>query len=265
MSLQRFRYLRAPDRTQDRTDRRARVLPHEGASFWALVCLDLANRGINDVLIMCFDGLTGFPLEVPSRQSRAIRSLTSTSRAALLCAGRPHDDLRALAAVVPARVPEAGGWLVLQLHFAHQHLQLSWRVDRPVRNVLHQDKHLRATRDATRRHLVRCSRGAMLTSAVVDGQRVRAVRGTEFVRPTFKIQVAIPPVKSRELSTHLSDRRPRERPASRCNHWLTTLFTTPHPPPAKDERSVQLSGGMAGSCYLVRSTTPKATQSRSGR
>lgn len=31
----------------------------EGASFWAHVCAELANRGVNDVLIVCCDGLTG--------------------------------------------------------------------------------------------------------------------------------------------------------------------------------------------------------------
>lgn len=33
----------------------------EGAKFWAGVCSQLANRGITDVLIVCCDGLTGFP------------------------------------------------------------------------------------------------------------------------------------------------------------------------------------------------------------
>ena len=33
----------------------------EGAKFWAAVCAELANRGIRDVLIVCVDGLTGFP------------------------------------------------------------------------------------------------------------------------------------------------------------------------------------------------------------
>ncbi len=37
------------------------VQTHEGAKFWAGVCADLANRGIRDVLIVCCDGLTGFP------------------------------------------------------------------------------------------------------------------------------------------------------------------------------------------------------------
>lgn len=33
----------------------------EGAKFWASVCAQLANRGVKDVLIVCCDGLTGFP------------------------------------------------------------------------------------------------------------------------------------------------------------------------------------------------------------
>lgn len=33
----------------------------EGAKFWAGVCANLANRGVGDVLIVCCDGLTGFP------------------------------------------------------------------------------------------------------------------------------------------------------------------------------------------------------------
>ncbi|NKY21040.1 IS256 family transposase [Tsukamurella spumae] len=33
----------------------------EGAAFWSTVCANLANRGVKDVLIVCCDGLTGFP------------------------------------------------------------------------------------------------------------------------------------------------------------------------------------------------------------
>lgn len=33
----------------------------EGAKFWATVCAELANRGVRDVLIVCCDGLSGFP------------------------------------------------------------------------------------------------------------------------------------------------------------------------------------------------------------
>ena len=33
----------------------------EGAAFWASVCADLANRGVEDVFIVCCDGLKGLP------------------------------------------------------------------------------------------------------------------------------------------------------------------------------------------------------------
>jgi hypothetical protein len=33
----------------------------EGASFWAQVCAELANRGVRDIIIACCDGLTGLP------------------------------------------------------------------------------------------------------------------------------------------------------------------------------------------------------------
>jgi putative transposase len=36
----------------------------EGAKFWAGVCAQLANRGVKDVLIVCCDGLTGFPAAI---------------------------------------------------------------------------------------------------------------------------------------------------------------------------------------------------------
>lgn len=47
------------------------VQQNEGASFWASVCADLANRGIKDVLIVCCDGLTGFPEAIAATWSQA--------------------------------------------------------------------------------------------------------------------------------------------------------------------------------------------------
>jgi putative transposase len=38
----------------------------EGAKFWAKVLIDLRNRGVQDVLILCCDGLTGLPDAVRS-------------------------------------------------------------------------------------------------------------------------------------------------------------------------------------------------------
>jgi putative transposase len=37
------------------------VQASEGAQFWAGVCAELRNRGVRDTLIVCCDGLTGFP------------------------------------------------------------------------------------------------------------------------------------------------------------------------------------------------------------
>ncbi len=43
----------------------------EGAKFWASVCSQLANRGVKDVLIVCCDGLTGFPEAVEATWPQA--------------------------------------------------------------------------------------------------------------------------------------------------------------------------------------------------
>ncbi len=48
------------------------VQANEGAKFWAGVCAELANRGVKDVLIVCCDGLTGFPEAVAATWSQAI-------------------------------------------------------------------------------------------------------------------------------------------------------------------------------------------------
>jgi putative transposase len=44
----------------------------EGAKFWAGVCAELANRGVKDVLIVCCDGLTGFPEAIEATWSGAL-------------------------------------------------------------------------------------------------------------------------------------------------------------------------------------------------
>jgi putative transposase len=43
----------------------------EGAKFWAGVCANLANRGVKDVLIVCCDGLSGFPEAIAATWSTA--------------------------------------------------------------------------------------------------------------------------------------------------------------------------------------------------
>ena len=48
------------------------VQTSEGAKFWASVCAELANRGVKDVLIVCCDGLTGFPEAIEATWSQAM-------------------------------------------------------------------------------------------------------------------------------------------------------------------------------------------------
>lgn len=48
------------------------VQASEGAKFWAGVCAELANRGVKDVLIVCCDGLSGFPEAIEATWSGAI-------------------------------------------------------------------------------------------------------------------------------------------------------------------------------------------------
>jgi transposase-like protein len=47
------------------------VQASEGAKFWAGVCANLANRGVKDVLIVCCDGLSGFPEAIEATWSAA--------------------------------------------------------------------------------------------------------------------------------------------------------------------------------------------------
>lgn len=37
------------------------ISENEGANFWLQVLTDISNRGVNDILIACVDGLKGFP------------------------------------------------------------------------------------------------------------------------------------------------------------------------------------------------------------
>ena len=42
------------------------VSENEGANFWLSVLTDLNNRGLEDILIACVDGLKGFPEAINS-------------------------------------------------------------------------------------------------------------------------------------------------------------------------------------------------------
>lgn len=48
------------------------IQANEGASFWASVMAELANRGVTDVLIACCDGLVGLPEAIEATFPRAV-------------------------------------------------------------------------------------------------------------------------------------------------------------------------------------------------
>lgn len=74
----------------------------EGAKFWAGVCAQIANRGVQDVLIVCVDGLTGFPEAIEATWPKstvqtcgvhlirsAMRFVSYSSRKAIAAALKP--------------------------------------------------------------------------------------------------------------------------------------------------------------------------------
>jgi putative transposase len=78
------------------------VQTSEGAKFWAGVCAELRNRGVADVLIVCCDGLSGFPEAIEATWPTAVvqtctvhliraalRFVTSDDRKQLAAALRP--------------------------------------------------------------------------------------------------------------------------------------------------------------------------------
>ena len=76
------------------------VQASEGAKFWAGVIAELANRGVRDVLIVCCDGLTGFPEAVEATWPR---SLVQTCVVHLIRASMrfvSYQDRKAVAAML---------------------------------------------------------------------------------------------------------------------------------------------------------------------
>ena len=72
----------------------------EGAKFWAAVCAELANRGVRDVLIVCCDGLTGFPeaIEATWPQATVQTCVVHLIRAAMRFVS--YKDRKAVAAAL---------------------------------------------------------------------------------------------------------------------------------------------------------------------
>ena len=78
------------------------VQTSEGAKFWAGVLAELANRGVRDVLIVCCDGLTGFPEAIEATWPQAVvqTCVVHLIRASLRFV--PDSDRRAVAAALKA-------------------------------------------------------------------------------------------------------------------------------------------------------------------
>ncbi len=76
------------------------VQTSEGAKFWAAVCAELANRGVRDVLIVCCDGLTGFPeaIEATWPQATVQTCVVHLIRAAMRFVN--YKDRKAVAAAL---------------------------------------------------------------------------------------------------------------------------------------------------------------------
>jgi len=77
----------------------------EGAKFWAGVCAELRNRGIRDVLIVCCDGLTGFPeaIEATWPQATVQTCTVHLIRAAMRFVS--YNDRKTVAVAVPLPAP----------------------------------------------------------------------------------------------------------------------------------------------------------------
>src|SRR6186713_3374034 len=74
----------------------------EGAKFWAGVCAELRNRGVRDVLIVCCDGLTGFPEAVeatwPAATVQSLHGAPDPGGDAVRLLHRPQEGRRGAAA-----------------------------------------------------------------------------------------------------------------------------------------------------------------------
>ena len=72
----------------------------EGAKFWAGVCAELANRGVRDVLIVCCDGLTGFPEAIEATWPNAVVQTCTVHLIRASLRFVPDSDRKAVAAAL---------------------------------------------------------------------------------------------------------------------------------------------------------------------
>jgi putative transposase len=86
------------------------VQSSEGAKFWAAVLAELRNRGVQDVLIACCDGLTGFPEAIEATWPNTVvqTCVVHLIRASMRFIS--HDDRKPVAAAlrpIPPRPPRS--------------------------------------------------------------------------------------------------------------------------------------------------------------
>ena len=61
----------------------------EGSKFWLSVLTELKMRGVEEILIACVDGLTGFPEAIEVDEARALLAHHGIAPSASLCLPRP--------------------------------------------------------------------------------------------------------------------------------------------------------------------------------
>lgn len=85
------------------------VQANEGAKFWASVCAELANRGVRDVLVVCCDGLSGFPeaIEATWHNATVQTCVVHLIRAATRFVGYQHRKAVAAALKPIYQAPDA--------------------------------------------------------------------------------------------------------------------------------------------------------------
>ena len=76
------------------------VQASEGAKFWAGVCAELANRGVRDVLIVCCDGLTGFPEAIEATWPHTVVQTCTVHLIRASLRFVPDSDRKAVAAAL---------------------------------------------------------------------------------------------------------------------------------------------------------------------
>ena len=76
------------------------VQASEGAKFWAGVCAELANRGVRDVLIVCCDGLSGFPEAIEATWPHAVVQTCTVHLIRASLRFVPDADRKAVAATL---------------------------------------------------------------------------------------------------------------------------------------------------------------------